>query len=396
MVVLRTSVHKRGLGIPAQSKVFALRNEHLKTGGKRLSWEKIAPQVLNLEKEEPGWQVCRDSYNRMNSRTGHAKSNYKNCGKKATVTPALRKWIVSRLLLLRKTTHCTSAVLQRELAKTKHVRVEASTVRRALKLEGYWYLNRSKKPKYNKKQRKERLDFADVVMSHTAAELEEEMNLSLDGVVFTKPPDELVARENFCYTDLLKIWRKPEEVSLPEIDGHDDYKNQVPPSRMIPLWGGLAAGGFAPVLWHENRKTDAEEWAGAIKEGALQAALRAVNPGRRAGPWTILCDNEAFLRAPACRKLYSRLRIELWKLPARSPDLNPIEKMWGWTRKRLNKMDLADLVAGRPVPGKMAYTQRLKRLLKTQAAQRVAKAFSRNLRTVAARVQKAKGAAVKG
>ena len=59
-------------------------------------------------------------------------------------------------------------------------------------------------------------------------------------------------------------------------------------------------------------------------------------------------------------------------------------------------MDLADLVARRPVPGKMAYTQRVKRLLKTQRAQRVAKAFSRNLRTVAARVQKAKGAAVKG
>lgn len=88
--------------------------------------------------------------------------------------------------------------------------------------------------------------------------------------------------------------------------------------------------------------------------------------------------------------------IQLWKLPAKSPDLNPIEKMWGWARKRLRAMDLADLVARRPVLGKTAYKSRIRRLLATQRAQRVAKAFASNLRTVAVRVKAKKGAAVRG
>ena len=59
-------------------------------------------------------------------------------------------------------------------------------------------------------------------------------------------------------------------------------------------------------------------------------------------------------------------------------------------------MDLADLVAKRPVFGKTAYRQRIKRLLQSARAQAVAKAFARNLRTVAKRVHLKRGAAVRG
>ncbi len=144
------------------------------------------------------------------------------------------------------------------------------------------------------------------------------------------------------------------------------------------------------------RKTNSDEWATALRAGALTTALRACNPGKTSGPWTILCDNEKFLRASACRALYHRQNIQLWKLPARSPDLNPIEKMWGWARKQLRAMDLADLVARRPVLGKTAYKARIKKLLKSPRAQKVAKNFASNLRTVAARVVKKQGAAVRG
>ena len=62
----------------------------------------------------------------------------------------------------------------------------------------------------------------------------------------------------------------------------------------------------------------------------------------------------------------------------------------------MRAMDLADLVARRPVLGKTAYKARIKKLLKSQRAQKVAKNFASNLRTVAARVVKKKGAAVRG
>ena len=56
---------------------------------------------------------------------------------------------------------------------------------------------------------------------------------------------------------------------------------------------------------------------------------------------------------------------------------------------------MADLVAGRAVPGKLAYKERMKRLLKSPKAQQVAKNFLRNC-TVSKKVIKAKGGAVLG
>ena len=395
MVLSSVHVHPRGLNVVMQTKVYALRKHGLK--GKKMSWEKIAAKIRNKQGLAPGWKVCRDAFNRMCTRTGTAKYKYANCGRKATLTKPLRVWLVRRLRVLRRSTECTSTTLQRELAREKHVTVEASTVRRALHLEGYRWLARSKKPMYNERDRALRVGFAREVMTLSEEELRAKMNFSMDGVVFTIPPQDVVARENYCRSDVTRVWRLRGEGSLTELHGHDRYKNQVPPSRMIPLWGGLAYGGFAPVLWHDERKTDAVDWSKAVRDGALVAALRAVNhPSKARGPWTILCDNESFLRAPECLALYRRLDISLWKLPPRSPDLNPIEKMWGWARRRLRAMDLADLIARRAVLGRVAYKSRVRRLLRTQRAQQVAAAFASNLRTVAARVIKQKGAAVRG
>ena len=90
------------------------------------------------------------------------------------------------------------------------------------------------------------------------------------------------------------------------------------------------------------------------------------------------------------------LEIELWKLLAKSPDFNRMEKLWGWVRKELRRRGLADLVARRPALGKTAYKERVKRILKSAKAQAVAKNLLGNLRTVAARVVKAGGRAVRG
>ena len=71
---------------------------------------------------------------------------------------------------------------------------------------------------------------------------------------------------------------------------------------------------------------------------------------------------------------------------AKSPDLNPVEKFWGWARKKLHKMDLADLRAGRIDPGRIAYKERIKRLLIAANAQQEARNCHGNLRSVAKKI----------
>ena len=224
----------------------------------------------------------------------------------------------------------------------------------------------------------------------------DELHMFMDGVVFVVPPNDLTERQNYCRSDIRKVWRRPDEHDLPELAGFDKYVRQVPANRILPLWGGLSSGGFAPVLWHGERKTNEDEWSQAVRKGNLVSALKAINPGRRSGPWNVLCDNESFLRTSMSMKAYRRPNISLVCMPARSPDFNPVGKMWGWVRKQLRTRDLSDLAKGALVPEKVMYRERVKKLLRTQKAQRVAKNFSTNFRTVCKRVVKAKGAAVKG
>ena len=114
----------------------------------------------------------------------------------------------------------------------------------------------------------------------------------------------------------------------------------------------------------------------------------------------MLSDNETFLRADESRKAYRKSKVKLWsgafQLPPRSPDLNPIEKFWGWLRKQLRAADLRDLEKGRPSLGKLAYKARIRAICRSANAQRVASNFAKGLKNVCREVVKKKGAATRG
>ena len=387
MVLQRVRVHPKGLAPQMKRKVWVLRKE--KRPAREKTWPIIASKVRNLLGVVPYWKVCRDAYLEL-EKPGHAvKDSYAKCGRKPTLTKGVATWVVRRMLKLRKSMDVTSTDLAQVLAKEKGVEVEASSIRKLLKSRGYRYLARSKKPKYNKDEKLKRYNFA-------VGNKDEEIDMFMDGVVFTVPPADPTKRENYCKADIRKVWRRPDEYDLPELAGYDRYAKQVPPNRIVPLWGGLAAGGFSEVLWHEERKTNEDEWSAAVRNGNLGSALRSINGRKKRRPWKVLCDNESFLRTKKSLQALRRPNVTLIELPPRSPDLNPVEKMWGWMRKQLRVRDLRDLSGGAPVLGKTVYRERIKRLLRSRKAQLVAKRFAANFRTVCMRVIKAEGAAVKG
>jgi hypothetical protein len=227
-------------------------------------------------------------------------------------------------------------------------------------------------------------------------ELRRHLSFAMDGVILTMPPEDPIDRHNYCHLGETHMWRRPNELASPALSGADKYGKQVPLSRAIPLWGGIAETGFAPVLEHEHKKLTSEEWAAAVDSGKLESALLKLHPERRRGPWHVLCDNESFLRAPRSRTAHDALRVRLWQIPARSPDLNPVEKYWGWLRRQLRAQDLADLAAKRPVLIKAAYRKRIKATVSSARSRRVARAYVRGLRKVCLEVIRRKGAATRG
>ena len=206
------------------------------------------------------------------------------------------------------------------------------------------------------------------------------------------PPAGETERHNYCWGGFHYGWRKSCEANLPALAGADEFSKQVPLSQAIPVWGGLSEDGFEPVLWHPRKKTNHVEWSAAVREGHLSSALRKLNPRQKSGPWTIPCDNESCMRHKSCMEAYAKKRILIWDVPPKSPDLNPIEMFWGWTRRQLRLMDLKDLRLKRKPLGKIAYVQRVKTLFRSARAQNVAKKFAKKFRSTCKEVLKNKGA----
>ena len=171
---------------------------------------------------------------------------------------------------------------------------------------------------------------------------------------------------------------------------------QVPPSRLIPLWGGISAHGFATILFHPERKTNSEDWSDMVKKGKLVQALKSINPKHTRGSWKILCDGESFLHCDDSRAAHKDACVRLIQIPAKSPDLNPVERFWSWLRRALRALDLEDLANKRPVPGKLAYKQRIINVLRSEKAQQVARNIFKGHRAVCKKIVKNKGAAVTG
>jgi hypothetical protein len=258
------------------------------------------------------------------------------------------------------------------LALKKRVKVEVSTVQKALKKHGYKWLPRSKKTKYSDAECKVRKAFADTALKLSEAALRKKLSACMDGVVLAVPPAAEARRINFCRTSETHCWRKPSETLDPEIAGYDKYHKQVPLSRAIPLWGAASADGFVPIVWHRKHKMDEDEWVEAIEDGMLKACMQALNPANRTGAWYLLSDNESFLKTTGAYKAYREQGVRLWTIPPRSPDLNPIEKFWGWLRRDLARRDLSDLGAGKNVLTKTNYLKRVQAILRSHRAQQVA------------------------
>ena len=276
------------------------------------------------------------------------------------------------------------------------VDAEVSGIRKVLQSRGYkWCLRSGQKTKYSADEKRARVAFARSVVALSAARLRERLALSMDGAVFIIPPSEPTARANHCHGAEKCIWRKPGEANKDILSGKQMYAGQAPLVRCVGLWGGCSADGFAEVLISKKRKVTGSEWASSADAGKLARALASVNPARRAGPWHVLCDNESFLRSPVCRQAHRRAKVTLWKMPPRSPDLNPIEKYWSWLRRRLLEKDLADLRNGRPVPRRVAYIARLRAINRSARAQSVAANCAKGLKKVCRAVVAGRGAAVK-
>ena len=295
---------------------------------------------------------------------------------------------------MRKTTVCTAATLQRELMKARGVQLDTSTIRKVLGKRGYRWLPKAQKPAVDHGLQK-RVKFAKASLRMSKAELQATFAFYMDGVVLSRPPTNPSERTNLCKQGITHMHRKKSERAQPDLAGDDLYSGQIPAARCVPIWGGIGHGGCAVVAFHRRRNITGGEWLKAVKGGKLKKAIASVRPARRHGPWKVVCDGERFLWSKSSRKACADCNVTLWQLPPKSPDMNPVERFWGWLRKQLLLKDLADLQARRPVLSPTAYKARVRGIMRTKMASTRAAKFVGDFRRVCKAVVNKKGARVK-
>ena len=381
--------HPLGFDFETEKQIVILRDVQ------KLTWPQIADRVKNLQGERPPPRLCATYYRKFSRKKGFRPSKYHKCGPQEPfkVTKEVKQFLIKRLVSLRRSAVCTSVTLQHELAREHSVRISAGYIRKILQRAGYKWLPRRQKRLYTKKQKEARVRFAKKVLSLSRKDLRSKLSLAMDGTVVPMPPADATDRINFCRHGDECMWRKPSESFSPNLSGKDDYHNQVPLHRAVPLWGGCSEGGLAVVTFHKRKKLTVDEWVRAVTSGKLSGAICQVKPVSRRGPWEVLCDNEAFMKSKASTKACKAANVKLWHIPAYSPDLNPIERVWAWLKRKLRLMDLDDATRNRPPLGKMAYRARIRNVMKSKKAQETAANITKSFRKVCQTVLKKRGAA---
>jgi hypothetical protein len=262
MVVVQEVVHPLSLDFRNQQKVVVLRDQ------KGLSWESIAAKVRNRKGKPTTWKTACRSHGNFNKTQGRRKYKYWKCGRKPTTfTDEVKKHLVKRLLVLRKTCVCTSETLAKDLATTKHVTASAGAIRKVLNAAGYYWLPRRRRPKYSAKEKAKRVAWCKETLDLSDEELQKKLALSIDGVVLTVPPEDLVDRHNHCWHGETHVYRTKAEGNSTQFDRKKDYNPQVPANKCLPLWGGISFHGFAVLTWHPSRKLNSEQWEKVLRSG---------------------------------------------------------------------------------------------------------------------------------
>ena len=159
MTEIREVISCARMAFPEQRKAYMLRYIM------RLSWEKIAEQVVNLRGEHPSWVCVKETVQRLSVSKGCRKYKYSRCGRRPwKMTSEIQQFVIRRLVARRATQIVTSVTLQADLSAEKGVTVEASTIRKLLKRRGYRWLPRNQKRKYSASQKRSRLAFARAVL----------------------------------------------------------------------------------------------------------------------------------------------------------------------------------------------------------------------------------------
>ena len=118
MVQCSVTVHPRGLSLKEAAKAWYLRDQ------RQMTWRQIRLIVRNLRGKPPSLKAIRNAVHLMSctDARGVPKTNYENCGRRPTLTPAEERRIMKFVRKWRRKVFCTCKYIRQELKLDVHVK----------------------------------------------------------------------------------------------------------------------------------------------------------------------------------------------------------------------------------------------------------------------------------
>lgn len=205
-----------------------------------------------------------------------------------------------------------------------------STFRREMRALGFQHLQARKKGVVNQRDIQNRLHFAKKckkVLNKMPDLFHKNISFYLDGVSFvfkTRPLQDAVAPQG-------KIWRKRSEGLRLTSKG----SKQLPGGKQLHFMVAIAFDKGV-ILAEEYKHMSGEYFSDFVKRN-----FSTVFVGEAEQKWFIM-DNDPSQRSKAATKALNNAGATLFAIPARSPDLNPIENLFHIVKKQLKQQTIEE------------------------------------------------------
>ena len=204
--------------------------------------------------------------------------------------------------------------------------ISSRTLRRFLNKNGYHYLQARKKGILSKTDIRKRYNFAKIMKKDYSSDVwTKQIAFYLDGVSFThktNPADEAKAPKG-------RIWRKPNEGMDRGCTAKGSHEGSG--GKLVKMMVAISHGAGV-VLCDQYNKLDGPYF----KDLVLREFPQMFKKARKGRSRLWLQDGDPSQNSAAAKTAMRSIRAKLLSIPARSPDLNPIENLFHLVKNQLN------------------------------------------------------------